>query len=256
MKIANICPTDCVNLFITEKERYHLALASQVLASTIYANFYMRARLRGDFVILDNDAYEQGKSLSLEALITAAKAINPSMLVLPDDMNADAADNLGLATAALNKLVKVFPKDTQYMAVPHGKSMERYMQCADHFVNSYGGWVTCLGVYKNAARDLRVSRQYIVEKLADYPIALHLLGVTDDRRDLLVPYMRQRVMGADTCRFVQQGLRNIRDVPYEDQPEYAHRDGDYFSIPQPERHSSSIGTTFENITAWREACAW
>lgn len=257
MKIAHICPTACMPLFLREKETYHLVLVSQVLASPMYASFYARARLRGDFVILDNDAYEVGKSCDLNMLIDAAQRINPSMVVLPDDLTADGLTTTRLALDGLDSLMAVFPPTIQYMAVPHGRNPRDYINCARKLATyaDAADKITCIGIYKNLSKDLGIQRTSIVRELNAFPIAIHLLGLTNNLAEIQIPFMRQRVLGMDTCRFVQQGLRSIHELPWIPPAQYDGRAPGYFGIPIPERHDSAIDVTFSNIAVWRDACS-
>lgn len=66
------------------QSNFHLALAHLVDTNAEYAKFYRKMSERGDFIIMDNGAYELGKSYEPKKLITLAKAIEACALVLPD----------------------------------------------------------------------------------------------------------------------------------------------------------------------------
>ena len=98
MKIANICPPDLLDDVIDEGETYHLVLTSIINKYPAYREFYLERIERGDFVILDNDAYEITDGGSTDDLIRAIQELKPSEVVLPDKRFIDAATALGFRT--------------------------------------------------------------------------------------------------------------------------------------------------------------
>lgn len=151
MRIANITPPALLQQTLSAEERYHLVLVSQVLGSPEYLAFYQQRLAQGDFVILDNDAFEnQGVATPIERLIEAAQLLKPSEIVLPDNFTADAETNVLLAMESISALANA-DLDMPYMAVPHGTSWRDYLQCVNHMASLPG--VETLGIYEEVERD-------------------------------------------------------------------------------------------------------
>ncbi len=91
MKAACIVPISALEL--VKGSSYSLALAHLALAVPDYANFYNEQRETKKFVILDNSAYELLQALNASSLLEAASKMQPSVLVIPDDI-WDSAKNL------------------------------------------------------------------------------------------------------------------------------------------------------------------
>lgn len=75
----------------------HLVLAHLVETDVAYADFYLSMADRGDYLIMDNGAYELGESYAPDKLIDLAKRCGAHAIVLPDypaqpaDKTIDAA---------------------------------------------------------------------------------------------------------------------------------------------------------------------
>jgi hypothetical protein len=86
MNFAIICP-------ISGLERYavlsktHLVLAQ--IKDERYRSFYKKRRELGDTIILDNGAYEEGRSINNQTLAEAARYYSPQYVVCPDELYQD-----------------------------------------------------------------------------------------------------------------------------------------------------------------------
>lgn len=65
----------------------HLVLAHIVAENPVYASFYQEMSDRGDFIIMDNGAFELGQSLNPDKLIELGNKCGANVIVLPDYPN-------------------------------------------------------------------------------------------------------------------------------------------------------------------------
>lgn len=86
MQFCYICNVGALSSY-GDRSRTHLALAQVIkrsdLARRAYVGFYRERAQRGDYVILDNGAYE-GDQLTTSGLLAAIEEFQPSAIVLPD----------------------------------------------------------------------------------------------------------------------------------------------------------------------------
>lgn len=78
-----IAPTAYLPQYATMSRR-HLVLAHLVDIDPVYAAFYRDRAERGDFIIMDNGAFELGESFSPERLIDLGNECGAHAIVLPD----------------------------------------------------------------------------------------------------------------------------------------------------------------------------
>lgn len=77
-----IAPT--AYLHYARKSNFHLVLAHLVDSDEAYADFYLNQSNLGDFIILDNSAFELPEPYKPEKLITLARRVKADVIVLPD----------------------------------------------------------------------------------------------------------------------------------------------------------------------------
>lgn len=78
-----ITPTAYLRRYATQST-FHLVLAHLVDTDGQYANFYREMSERGDFLIMDNGAFELGESYEPSKLIELGQRIEADAIVLPD----------------------------------------------------------------------------------------------------------------------------------------------------------------------------
>lgn len=78
-----IAPTAYLTHYATQSNR-HLVLAHLVSKDPAYAEFYRHRSLAGDFIIMDNGAFELGGSYAPEKLISLGQMCGADAIVLPD----------------------------------------------------------------------------------------------------------------------------------------------------------------------------
>jgi len=95
-----IAPTAYLDRY-SNQSNFHLVLAHLVDTDEKYANFYREMSQRGDFLIMDNGAFELGESYEPNKLIELAHKCEADVIVLPDypfqpaKKTVDAAKALG-----------------------------------------------------------------------------------------------------------------------------------------------------------------
>jgi hypothetical protein len=84
MKFCYIAPTEYLN-FVPEDNDHHLILA-HLLGDKKYVDFYNKKKARGDFIILDNSAFEFGRPVELPEILQflETSGAQVDMIVAPD----------------------------------------------------------------------------------------------------------------------------------------------------------------------------
>jgi hypothetical protein len=214
--LSHIVPTDYLDKLDNSGTRVYLALAHQILENTQYRNFYAHQRAEGHYVILDNSAFELGSAIDDNLLVRAAEYIQPNEVVLPDSLfNAD--ETLRRVTAFMERRVLT---DINFMAVPHGATIDEYITCYSKLCNLPG--VTTIGVgavYSNHFRDNHQSgRTKILQELQTRQILSdkphHLLGLGDDGNlELKTLKDIKNIRSCDSSAAYVQALNDVKLSP-------------------------------------------
>lgn len=251
MQVAHITPTPMLPEVIGLLETYHLCLTDLVLRDEAYTDFYRRrVEMGGNYVILDNDAFENRSRVPvLDRLIAAAQLLRPSEVILPDVIGGSAAENVQLAKEGARALRK-YPhlRNTNFMAVPQGRTVEEFLACADGMAQIDD--VSTFGIGYGATKHLKTPRGRLLKLIAlKYPHhRYHLLGCYPDMSDFDDPEVNKIARGLDTCKFVRYGLSLL--TPTKENPvPYPGRGADYFQrqIESP----TQLECVSENIVYWR-----
>jgi len=150
-------PTKYLEEFYPEQD--HLfCIAPQALEDSTYLDFY-KEKSKEKYVILDNGAFELGKSIPFKDLIALAKEIGAKEIVAPDIVH-DCPGTIKYVTDLFVYLdEKNLINDYNIMVVPQGKTMEEILNC----YNKLARFPTkIIGV---PARVLPVKAQYHSEQL-------------------------------------------------------------------------------------------
>lgn len=84
MKLAILAPTCLLEDYASQSDGIHLTLAYMALKDPVYAAWYKKRSEAGDYVILDNNAYETGEPAPIAELVEAAKRVGAHSIVSPD----------------------------------------------------------------------------------------------------------------------------------------------------------------------------
>lgn len=259
MRLATIIPVGFAEVCLEQDDCYHLLIAPEVLNNQHYREFYGdRGRAR-DFIMLDNGAYEAHMygdevDLSAEYLKSAVNALGvlPAEIVLPD-IPGQAHETLMASTKAAYELKEEW-RYAQFMAVPHGVTLEEYLECARYMIEIPG--LNSLGVPFIAADALHISRDELVRhlhghvgshlKMTGETIQLHLLGF----KDPIDPETAKMCRGFDTAKHVRMGLEGKALSVEAPVVECGPRPSDFFQ--RKPKYDEEVTLIIRNIAAMKE----
>lgn len=180
MKLATILPTPY--LALAEEDDMHMALAHLVGKDPEYTEFFKARAAEGKFVILDNGVVETGVPVPIEVLVSKAKLIGASEIIIPDFfLNGEATMNSAIECIPY---VRSNAPELKIMVVPQGDSIEDWMYYAKETIKLD---IDTIGIpkvlTKFGGRDARL------EVLADLGFSLrgldvHLLGCWENPLEL------------------------------------------------------------------------
>lgn len=223
MKIAFIGPTKHLKEFSCYKDNsYHMILAQHIIGDEKYREFYEERRRKGDFLLLDNGAYEFGQSVNKEVLIKAALLSQPNLLVLPDKRGFKK-ETIEMSYDFLNTLKHEIPKHTRIMAVTQGSNRADWLSCFLQFANDPD--IDTIGISSTHGflpRETHYfSRAETIEYLAENDLipkgkTIHLCGVGNSGHIELERLKKfEFIEGVDTSAPVIHGLNNVRIIKNE-----------------------------------------
>jgi len=178
MKISHEVPR-CLLTAQYEFNDYLYCLPHLLDKDKEYQKFFLEAKYKGDYIIMDNSLHELGKAYDHERLLHWIQEIEPDEFIVPDVWMKQAQTN----AQAKYWLQFKYPKRTKIVAVVQGENREKAHLCASLLVGlgyqklciSYGAdW------YGDNPLDKSLGRiNFVKELLADKyykDIKFHLLG--------------------------------------------------------------------------------
>lgn len=126
LQICLISPVKGLDTF-SALTRRQFALAHIARKSDEYCSFFRRMRERGDYIILDNGAWELGQSISGDELSSIAEKCSANCIVLPDIPHETWKKT---ASATLQYLIMFADERFDYMYVPSAgdRHIEDYIE--------------------------------------------------------------------------------------------------------------------------------
>ena len=258
MKIANITPIALLEDALDEEETFHLILTQLVLSSETYRNFYRERIRKGDFVVLDNDAFEKRDSItSIGELKRAIELLDPgpSEVILPDEWGStDHLRGVEIAQEYASALNAFHRPSGGYMAVPRAGNWDDYLQAVVAMLEIDG--VSTIGIPEMGVTSyLGMSRGAMLTRLRfTTSVPVHLLGVNESLEDLMDIRLLNGggARSVDTSKFVRWGLDHTL-VTKDKIPPYPGRGGmSFFDIPDLD-WNIPYKYIHQNIKYWREA---
>lgn len=193
MEFCNICPTSGLERWGTALSKHHLVLA-QMLYNKEYMAYYAGRKQAGDFIILDNGAYENTKPIDSAAYFNYIKALSPDVVVLPDILMSPWRETTRLALRFLDEFAPWLEDHnyrTQWMFVPqvNTKNSDHFRMAVDTVLNDgrVGKYVTWIGLgrYIETLFGEGYRWSWAKELRERYPINIHALGMAaGDLREL------------------------------------------------------------------------
>lgn len=231
MQAAFITPTSMLNFFAT-RSNYHLVLAHIYREDENYRNFYKERVAAGDFVLLDNSAYELTVGLNVDILLECALDLNPTAVFLPDS-RFDSEETKKLALEAKEKLQG---HGWKLFGVPQGSDLKEIIDCYTWFKEQ--DWIDGFGIYEEIGEVAGLGWRndfldYLEQQnLVDGTKYYHLLGMEEDIAQIRHLATHHWVSGIDSAKAVVYGLFNIRLSESGTTEDYPHRPRGYFDLPE------------------------
>lgn len=228
MEVALITPTPLLSEF-AGRSSYHLTLATNILEDRAYREYYRYRSACGDYVMLDNCAYELGSSLPALALMQCIQSINPSAMFLPD-----VRFNMMETLARVEETAWKFKEATnvKLLAVPQGNSLKEVLHCYDELAKNPS--VDGFGIYEEIGDVTGVGRRADFLKLLENTGRVingktyHCLGMEEDVDQVKSLAQFKWVMGVDSAKPIVYGLHGISLSNNGPLVPYPHRPSDYF----------------------------
>ena len=174
MKICHIVPANYIGV-CNQDSFMHLLISQEALKNKKYQEAYREKSLKGDFIIMDNGAFEYGDAAPLDDVIKAVELVHANEMVLPDKY-LDGEITVKRVVNALNELEKKSYRPVSLMAVPQGKTEREYMKCfAELFsideIDTIGFSYGAIG--KAFEKDLRLPQMLLRPTVISYINQLH-----------------------------------------------------------------------------------
>lgn len=194
---------------------YHMCLAQLVEQSVHYTTFYREAAMtQTKFVILDNGAAEQGQ-MPFDMWARAIHIIRPQEVVLYD-VPKNKSDTIAYTKNSymyLSENSPILQEIPSLMAVPHGESYHRVLDCARWMIDQE--YITTLGISKFLTQQFndKTVRLKLLDELRDEIMDagkdVHLLGCHTSFGEILdVKMYHKWIRGWDSALptlFAKQG---------------------------------------------------
>lgn len=193
MEFCVISPTAGLEKYAV-LSKWHLVLAHEFWLNGPYRDFYLKRREAGDFIILDNGAYEGPVENVLDYLPSMIRDLTPHVAVLPDFLLQPWKKTWHAAIAFLDRYFDKFNPMTEWLYIPQSLPGDLH-----GFIESYteaisDRRITWLGIPRALAYAItdnplmRVEFARMVKR--DHPgIHLHAFGmVNGDVHEL--PYLK------------------------------------------------------------------
>lgn len=131
MKLGIICPINWLEGFAVQGI-YHLVLPNIFKESKEYRDFYIKQAKIGDFITLDNGAYELGYPIDPDELLEIAEDLNTDEIVAPDVI-LNYEKTIELTEKFLEKVRDKF--SGKIGAVAQGSNFEEIKKCYLRFLD-------------------------------------------------------------------------------------------------------------------------
>jgi len=213
-----IAPTSFLEPHAT-RSNTHLVLAHIVDQDPVYADFYLRMKQRGDLIIMDNGAFELGKSYEPEKLIDLARRCGASTIVLPDYPNQPATVTIH---AAMEWVDSIKSNGFNTMFVPQSEigDLDGWIQsytwgCMRPDIDMIGMSIlnipNALPLLPPAYARVVMSQLLLDRKLFDHTKYHHFLGLNAGPTVELPTLLKMRVLDScDSSNPVWCGVNGVR----------------------------------------------
>lgn len=229
MKVAVIAPSKCLEF--SELGDLYFVLAQRVLEDVKYAEFF--SKKRDKVKMLDNGAFELGKSLETDKLLEVAGVVKPDEIVAPDyPMRGE------MSLQMIKDFLGVVPKKMKIVAIPHGRDVlelaENYKKVCKLDVDVVGFSV----VFQKQTSLRPVVFHYLKKKkFFDVTKEHHLFGL--DSLTELWYYDSQSIRSVDCSLPISCAYSDI-DLPMCDFPQSHKRVPDDAELNHLQQHMCNV----------------
>lgn len=211
MKIASIVPIANADRAFEGKYSMILAPLAQYFAP------HTHKKQKGNFTILDNGVYEEGKAVDMDDLVRAAVSVGADEIILPDVIG-DGDKTIDLMYESLNHIYRKGLKGLwRFMAVCQGATLADFIHCFEKL--DAHPWIDTIGIPKVAGALTPIGRAGLEGLWKDSKKQIHLLGCYKNMIEYKAFSKPERIRSADTCLPALLSIRSTRGNAFEDRPE-------------------------------------
>lgn len=224
IKHAFIAPINYLSL-IPQSSNFHLLLA-HLLTDETYCRFYKDRKAKGDFIIIDNGAFEFKKPLQAEELykLISESGVEPDVVVAPDYPFEDWTKTVESTRSFAKEYQKYFGDKVRLMAVPQSikGDFEGWLQCykelckidnVDFIGMSILGipnaWCLCTGTEDISHNRLYATMYMNNHNLIDNSKKHHYLGLGSNIRELALQRQLGVIYSNDSSSAIWHGILGI-----------------------------------------------
>jgi len=168
---------------------HHLLLAHDVAAAKHaddYGNIFGNRKWDdSQLVIMDNSVIETGNAVDLLMMAEAIEIAQPTCVVLPDVL-LDGTQTANNCLDALKHWPQQLGKDTKYVYIPQGRTIEEFFISASHDILRHDERITHWGVPRNIVKPWNTHSRGVATKML-YELnprrQIHLMGFSDRMAD-------------------------------------------------------------------------
>lgn len=223
MKHTFIAPINYLHL-IPENENFHLTLA-HLFENQVYSDFYKQKKERGDFILMDNSAFEYKEALSKEFLLSILEKIPfiPDVVVLPDYPFQDYQKTVDSAYESI-EFFKQNYSPIKFMYVPQSLKGDLQGWLSGYKEASYMKDVSFIGLSilnipmafckETGTEDISFNRIYAMAYLQSNNLILkdknyHCLGLGSNIRELKIMQQYSFIYSNDSSSAIWHGINGI-----------------------------------------------
>lgn len=206
MRLAPVAP---IGILERIAGPYNLVIANDVLKNiNRYHQLFHRIQdMHGPdtVTLLDNGVIELGKSLDVKRLVTAARVINATAVMLPD-IPFEREKTLELSKKAIEQFRELAPT-LSLIGVAQGerRNADEFLQCAQEFADLGINWIALPRFSRPVVQGQRWRTvKQLLELRPD--LNIHLLGFCDNRYDDWEAAKFPNVSGIDSATPVWQSI--------------------------------------------------
>jgi len=196
MKLCVIAPVN--HLDLAQLGDMHFVLAQLVLKYPEYAEFYSKET---KFKIMDNGAFELGKTLDTDALLEAAKQAQVNEIIAPD-VPSMPTRSTKMTIEFFESLGKDEREAYDWMVVPHGSNLGQFAQNLDKLVTETEPDTVGYSILDLYKWNFRLRPIALFKTLLMLPphVEVHLLGLDEPLE--LHAYRHLNVRSVDTSNIL------------------------------------------------------